>query len=79
MIGLLAFVGGSLVKESLEMSCLLLFVSSLLVNMALAGRRLELEAVALVLPQGLDRPLPILVGAFRAGASPKKNGPPRQF
>ena len=79
MIGLLAFVGGSLVKESLEMSCLLLFVSSLLVNMALAGRRLELEAVALVLPQGLDRPLPILVGTFRAGTSPKKNGPPRQF
>ncbi len=35
-----------------------------------------LEAVALVLPQFVDRPLPILVGAFRKGASPKKNGPP---
>ncbi len=73
-IGLLAFVGGTLVKELLAMSCLLLFASSLLVNMALAGRRLE--AVALVLPQGVNHPLPILVGAFRAGASPKKIGPP---
>ncbi len=59
------------------MSCLLLFVSSLLVNMALAGRRLE--AVALVLPQGIDRSHPILVGAFCKGASPKKDGPPGQF
>ncbi len=56
------------------MSCLLLFASSLLINMALAGCRLE--AVALVLPQGVNRSLPILVGAFRTGASPKKNGPP---
>ncbi len=46
--GLLAFVGGTLVKK------------------ALAGCRLE--AVALVLPQFVDRPLPILVGAFCAGA-----------
>jgi hypothetical protein len=59
------------------MSCLLLFESSLLVNMALMGR--HLEAVALNLPQGVDRLLPILVGAFCAGASPKKDGPPRQF
>jgi hypothetical protein len=35
-----------------------------------------LEAVALVLPQFINRPLPILVGAFREGASSKKNGPP---
>ncbi len=56
------------------MSCLLLFASSLLINMVLAGRRLE--AVALVLPQGVAGPLPILVGAFCAGASPKKDGPP---
>ncbi len=76
-IGLLAFIGSTLVKEALAMSCLLLFASSLLVNMALAGCRLE--AVALVLPQGVNRPLPILVGAFRAGASPKKDGPPGQF
>jgi hypothetical protein len=73
-IGLLAFVGGTLVKESLAMSCLLLFASSLLINMALAGRRLE--AVALVLPQGVNRPLPILVGVFCTGAISKKDGPP---
>ncbi len=36
----------------------------------------RLEAVALVLPQFMDHPLPILVGAFHKGASPKKNGPP---
>jgi hypothetical protein len=35
-----------------------------------------LEVVALVLPQFVDHPLPILVGAFCEGASPKKNGPP---
>ncbi len=29
-----------------------------------------------MLPQFIDRPLPILVGAFSEGASPKKNGPP---
>ena len=29
-----------------------------------------------MLPQFVDRPLPILVGAFCKGASPKKNGPP---
>jgi hypothetical protein len=73
-IGLLAFVGSTLVEEALGMSCLLLFASSLLVNMALAGH--HLEVVALILPQGVDRPLPILVGAFRAGASLKKDGPP---
>jgi hypothetical protein len=76
-IGLLAFVGGALVEESLAMSCLLLFASSLLANMALAGR--HLEAVALVLPHFVDHPLLILVGTFCAGASPEKDGPPRQF
>ncbi len=76
-IGLLAFVGGVLVEESLAMSCLLLFASSLLVNIALAGCRLE--AVALVLPHFVDCPLPILVGTFRAGASPEKDGPPGRF
>jgi hypothetical protein len=55
------------------MSGLLLFVSSLLVNKALVG--CHLEAVALVLPQFVNRPLPILVGAFCVGTSPKKNGP----
>ncbi len=36
----------------------------------------RLEVVALVLPQFVDCPLPILVDAFHEGASPKKNGPP---
>ncbi len=76
-IGLLAFVGGTLIKEALAMSCLLLFATSLLVNMALAS--CHLEVVALVLPQGINRALPILEGAFCEGASPKKNGPPQQF
>jgi hypothetical protein len=74
---LLAFVGGTLFEEALAMSGLLLFASSLLIDKALAGCRLE--AVALVLPQFVDRPLSILVGMFREGASLKKNGPPRQF
>jgi hypothetical protein len=30
-------------------------------------------------PTVVNRPLPILVGAFCAGTSLKKNGPPRQF
>ncbi len=76
-IGLLAFVGGTLVEEALAMSCLLLFESSLLINMTLAGCRLE--AVVLVLSQGIDCALPILEGAFCKGASPKKNEPPGQF
>jgi hypothetical protein len=66
--GLLAGTSGVLVEELLAMSCLLLFASSLLINMALAGHRLE--AVALVLPHFIDRPLPIPVGVFRASASP---------
>jgi hypothetical protein len=48
-----------------------------LIKKVLAG--CYLEAVALVLPQFVDRPLPILVGTFPAGASPMKNGPPGQF
>jgi hypothetical protein len=74
---LLAFVGGMLIEEALAVSGLLFFASSFLVKMALAGRRLE--AVALVLPQFVDCPLPILVGAFRAGTSPMKDGPPGRF
>jgi hypothetical protein len=64
MDGLLAFVGSMLVKESLATIGLL----------ALTGCRLE--AMALIFPQGVDRPLPIQVDAFCAGASPKKDGPP---
>ncbi len=80
---LLAFKGSSFVKKALSSASsllaggLLAFMGSTLVKKALVGCRLE--AVALVLPQFMDRPLPILVGAFREGASPKKNGPPRQF
>jgi hypothetical protein len=66
--GLLSFIGSTLVKESLVTIDLLALTSGFLVEMALAGCRLE--AMALVLPQGVDRPLPILVGAFCAGASP---------
>jgi hypothetical protein len=75
---LLAFVGGTLFEEALAMSGLLLFASSLLIDKALAGRCC-LEAVALVLPQFVNCSLPILVGAFHAGASSKRNGPPGQF
>jgi hypothetical protein len=37
----------------------------------------ELLAMALVRPQVVDCPLPILVGTFRVGVGPMKNGPPR--
>ncbi len=66
--GLLAFVGGTLVKESLATIGLLALTSDFLVEMALAG--CCLEAMALVLPQVVDRPLPIPVGVFHAGTSP---------
>ena len=82
-IGLLAFIGSTFVKKALSgtssrlVGGLLVFMGGTLVKKALAG--CHLEAVVLVLPQFIDHPLPILVGAFRVGASPKKNGPPRQF
>ncbi len=65
---LLAFVGSTLVEEALAVSALLLFPSSLLVKMAMAGRCLE--AIALVLPHGVDCPLPIPVVSFHVGVSP---------
>jgi hypothetical protein len=81
---LLAVTSGLFVEKLLTKSSLLLLASSLLVKKlltmgllikeALAGRCLE--AVVLVHPQFVNRPLPILVGAFCAG--PKKNGPPGQ-
>ncbi len=80
---LLAFKGSLFVKKALSGASSLLaggllgFVGGTLVKKVLAG--CHLEVVALVLPQFVDHPLPILVGAFRVGASPKKNGPPRQF
>jgi hypothetical protein len=63
--------------SSLLAGGLLVFVGGTLVKKALVGCRLE--AVALMLPQFLDRPLPVLVGVFHASTIPKKNGPPRQF
>ncbi len=51
--------------------------AALFVKKALAGCRLE--AVVLMLPQFVDHPFLILVGALRAGVSPKKNGLPGQF
>jgi hypothetical protein len=59
--------------NSLLAGGLLAFVGSTLVKEALAGCRLE--AMALVLPHGVNSLLPIPVGAFRAGSSPMKNGP----
>jgi hypothetical protein len=71
MDGLLVFVGGTLVKESLARIGLLVLTSSFLVEMALVG--CHLEGMALVLPQVVDCPLliPVVpVGVFCAGASP---------
>ncbi len=47
---------------------LLALMSGFLVKMVLAG--CHLEVMALVLPQVVNCPLPILVGVFCAGASP---------
>ncbi len=83
MHSLLVLEGSLFVKKvlsgtsSLLASGLLVFNGITLVDKALVGRCLEV--VALVLPQFVDRPLPILIGMFRVGTSPKKNGPPRQF
>jgi hypothetical protein len=79
MHSLLVFVGSLFFKKvlsgasSLLVGGFLAFVGGTLVKKALAGCRLE--ALALLLSQFVDRPLPILVGAFHAGASPKMNGP----
>ncbi len=81
MHSLLAFEGSLFIKKVLSgvsrllAGGLLAFMGGTLVKKALAG--CHLEAVALVLPQFVNRPLTILVGAFRVGESPKKNGPPR--
>ncbi len=77
MGSLLALMGGTLVKELLTTSGLLPLTSSFLVEKAFRGRRLE--AMALVLPQFIDCPLPILVGSFCLGASPMMNWPPGRF
>jgi hypothetical protein len=83
MHSLLAFEGSLFIKKALSGASsllaggLLAFIGGTLVDKALAGR--HLEAMALVLPQFVDCPISILVGAFRAGVSPKKNGPPGRF
>jgi hypothetical protein len=77
MGSLLALVGGTLVKELLTTSGLLSLTSGFLVEKAFTCCRME--AMALVLPQFIERPLPILVGSFCASASPKTNWPPGQF
>ncbi len=80
---LLAFEGSSFVKKALSSASsllaggLLAFMGGTLIKKALESCRLE--AVALVLPQFVNHPLPILVGVFSAGRSPKKKGPPGQF
>jgi hypothetical protein len=66
-----------LVKKPLMTGGLLAFMGSMLVKKTLAGCRLEV--VVLMLPQFVERPLPILVDAFRVGTSPQKNRPPGQF
>jgi hypothetical protein len=80
----LAFVGGTLIKEALgsklvkkllATSSFLAFMGSTLIDKVLVGCRLE--AMAFILLQFVDCPLPILVGLFCAGVCPMKNGPPR--
>ncbi len=71
--GLLAFIGGTLGKESLVTIGLLALTSGFLVEMALAGRRLE--AMALVLPQFVHSSFPVLVGGLLASAASGKNLP----
>jgi hypothetical protein len=83
---LLAGTSGMLVEELLAAGSLLAGASSssLLAGTSssslLAGASglllKELLGMALVHPQVVDCPLPILVGAFHAGAGPMNNGPP---
>ncbi len=81
MHSLLAFEGSSFVKKALSgtnsllVGGLLAFMGGTLVKKVLAG--CCLEAVALVLPQFVDRPLPILVGAFLRGREPQEEWAPQ--
>jgi hypothetical protein len=90
---LLTFEGGVLLNKTLSCASGLLAGGLLLASMSgvlvedplvagslfLAGVSglLDEECLVLVLLQIVDGRLPIPVGAFRASASPKKNGPPR--
>jgi hypothetical protein len=79
-IGLLAFIGSTFVKKALSgassrlVGGLLVFMGGTLVKKALAGCRLE--EVVRVLPQFVDRPLPILVGALH-GRKPQEEWAPQ--
>jgi hypothetical protein len=84
MGGLLTFVGGMLIKKTLDgmlvkkllaTSSLLSLTSGFLVKKALAG--CCLVALALVLPQFVHGPLSGLVGLFCVGATPGKNWSPQ--
>jgi hypothetical protein len=76
MGGLLAFVGGTLLKELLATIGLLALTSGFLVKMALAGRRLE--AMVLVLPQLAHGLFPVLVGGLLMSATSGKNSLPME-
>ncbi len=68
---LLAGVSGLLVEElSATALVLLAGASGLFVD--------ELLSTVLVLPQVVNGPFPILVGTFRTGTGPMKNGPPKR-
>ena len=89
----LTFEGGALVQKTLRSasgllagSLLLASTSGVFVEEPLAAGSLFLvgasglldeECLLLVPPQIVDGRLPFPVGAFRASASPKKNGPPK--
>jgi hypothetical protein len=73
MGSLLAFIGGTLVKESLAMIGLLALTSGFLIKMALACHRLE--AMALILPQFIHSSFPVLVGSLLASVASGKNPP----
>ncbi len=67
-------LGSTLVKKLLATSSLLLLTSGFLVKKAMAGCRLA--ALALVLPQFVHDPLPVLVGLFCMRLTPGKNRSP---
>ncbi len=68
-------LGSMLVKKFLAMSSLLSLTSGFLVKKALAG--CCLVVLALVFPQYVHDPLPVLVGLFCLGATPGKDRSPQ--
>ena len=89
----LTFEGGALVQKTLSSASGLLAGSLLLAStsgvfveeplaagslfLAGASGLLDKECLVLIPPQIVDGRLPFPVGAFRASASPKMNGPPK--